>query len=78
MDPFDQKPIFPVDVMITLAINIVVTVLGYYLIMAGGLLGGDHPAEPHKRDHHARPLLNPSSVSLQIRGWSLIKTAQLR
>jgi hypothetical protein len=40
MDPFDQKPIFPVDVIITLAINIVVAVLGYYLIMAWGLLGG--------------------------------------
>jgi hypothetical protein len=40
MDPFNQKPILPVDVMITLAINIVVAVLGYYLIMAWGLLGG--------------------------------------
>jgi hypothetical protein len=40
MEPFDQKPILPVDVMITLAIKIVVAVLGYYLIMAWGLLGG--------------------------------------
>jgi hypothetical protein len=40
MDPFDQKPFLPLDVMITLAINIVVVVLGYYLVMAWGLLGG--------------------------------------
>jgi hypothetical protein len=40
MDPFDQKPILPVDVMIILAINILVAVLGYYLVMAWGLLGG--------------------------------------
>ncbi len=40
MDPFDQKPILPVDVLMTLAINIVVAVLGYYLIMVWGLLGG--------------------------------------
>jgi hypothetical protein len=29
----------PVDVMITIAINIVVVVLGYYLVMAWGLFG---------------------------------------
>jgi hypothetical protein len=40
MDPFDQKPILPVDIVITLAINIIVAVLGYYLIVAWGLLGG--------------------------------------
>jgi hypothetical protein len=40
MDPFDQKPILPVDIVITLAINIVVAMLGYYLIVAWGLLGG--------------------------------------
>jgi hypothetical protein len=40
MDPFDQKPFLPADVLITLAINIVVVVLGYYLVMAWGLLGG--------------------------------------
>jgi len=40
MDPFDQKPILPVDIMITLAINIVVAVLSYYLIVAWGPLGG--------------------------------------
>jgi hypothetical protein len=40
MDPFDQKPILPIDIMITLAINIVVAVLGYCLIMAWGPLGG--------------------------------------
>ena len=41
MDPFEKKPILPVDVMITLAINIVVAVLDYYLIMAWGLLGAN-------------------------------------
>jgi hypothetical protein len=40
MDLFDKKPIVPVDVLITLAINIVVVLLGYYLVMAWGLLGG--------------------------------------
>ena len=40
MDPFDQKPILPVDAMIILAINILVAVLGYYLVMAWDLLGG--------------------------------------
>jgi hypothetical protein len=40
MDLFDRKLILPVDVMITIAINIVVAVLGYYLVMAWGLLGG--------------------------------------
>jgi hypothetical protein len=39
MDPFDQKPILPVDLVITLAINIVVAVLGYYLITAWRLFG---------------------------------------
>ena len=36
----EQKLLVPVDVMITIAINIVVVVLGYYLVMAWGLLGG--------------------------------------
>jgi hypothetical protein len=40
MDPFDQKPFLPLDVMITLAIKIVVGVFGYYLVMVWGLLGG--------------------------------------
>jgi hypothetical protein len=40
MDLFDRKLILPVDVMITIAINIVVAVLGYYLVIAWGLLGG--------------------------------------
>jgi hypothetical protein len=38
MDPFDRKPFLPVDLMITVAINVIV--LGYYLVMAWGLLGG--------------------------------------
>jgi hypothetical protein len=40
MDPFDRKSFLPIDVIITLTINIVVVVLGYYLVMAWGLLGG--------------------------------------
>ncbi|SDR90021.1 hypothetical protein [Bradyrhizobium canariense] len=40
MDPFEKKPILPVDVMITLAINIVVAVLGYYAVMLWGSFGG--------------------------------------
>jgi hypothetical protein len=39
MDLFDRKLILPVDVMITIAINIVVAVLGYYLVMAWDLFG---------------------------------------
>ena len=40
MDPFDRKPFLPVDLMITVEINVIVVVLGYYLVMAWGLLGG--------------------------------------
>ena len=39
-EPIRTKAILPVDVMITIAINILVVVLGYYLVMAWGLLGG--------------------------------------
>jgi len=39
MNLFNRKLILPVDVMITIAINIVVVVLGYYLVMAWGLFG---------------------------------------
>jgi hypothetical protein len=40
MDRFDKKPILPVEVMITLAINIVVAVLVYDANMLWGLFGG--------------------------------------
>ena len=40
MDPFDRKAFLPVDLMTTVAINVIVVVLGYYLVMAWGLLGG--------------------------------------
>jgi hypothetical protein len=40
MDLFEKKAILPVDIIMTLAINIVVAVLGCYLIMAWGLLVG--------------------------------------
>jgi hypothetical protein len=39
MNLFDRKLILPVDVMITIAINVVVVVLGYYLVMAWDLYG---------------------------------------
>jgi len=39
MDPFENMPILPVDVIITVAINIVVAVCGYYLIVLWGLFG---------------------------------------
>jgi hypothetical protein len=42
MNLFERKLLVPVDVMITIAINVVVVVLGYYLVMAWGLLGGWH------------------------------------
>jgi hypothetical protein len=42
MDLFDRKLILPVDVIITIAINIVVAVLGYYLVMAWGYWGADN------------------------------------
>lgn len=37
MDHFEKKPILPVEIMITVAINIVVAVLGYYVILMWGL-----------------------------------------
>jgi hypothetical protein len=40
MDPFENKPLLPVDVIVKVAINIVVAVLGYYLIVLWGLFGG--------------------------------------
>ena len=42
MNLFERKLLVPVDVMITIAINIVVVVLGYYLVMAWGLLVPHH------------------------------------
>jgi hypothetical protein len=33
MDPFEKKRLLPIEVMIALAINIVVAILGYYAIM---------------------------------------------
>ena len=39
MNLFDRKLILPIDLMITIAINIVVVVLGYYLVMVWDLYG---------------------------------------
>jgi hypothetical protein len=40
MDPFEKKPFLPIELMITLAINVVVAILGYYAIMMWGLYRG--------------------------------------
>jgi hypothetical protein len=40
MDPFEKKRFLPIEVMVALAINLVVAVLGYYAIMMWGLLRG--------------------------------------
>ena len=39
MDPFDNKPLFPIELLITIAINVVVAMLGYYLMIFWGVLG---------------------------------------
>jgi hypothetical protein len=38
--PINKKPILPVEIMITVAINIVIAVLGYYVVMMWGLYRG--------------------------------------
>jgi hypothetical protein len=40
MDPFEKKRLLPIEVMIALAINVVVAILGYYAIMMWGLVRG--------------------------------------
>jgi hypothetical protein len=40
MDPFDKKPILPVEIMITVAINVVVVLLGYYAVVFWGIVQG--------------------------------------
>jgi hypothetical protein len=40
MDPFEKKRFLPIEVMIALAINVVVAILGYYAIMMWGLYRG--------------------------------------
>ena len=40
MDPFEKKPFLPIELMIALAINVVVAILGYYAIMMWGLYRG--------------------------------------
>lgn len=40
MDLFRQKRFLPIEVMIALAINAVVVVLGYYAVVIWGFLGG--------------------------------------
>jgi hypothetical protein len=40
MDLFRKRRFLPIDVMIVLALNAAVVVLGYYAVMIWGLLGG--------------------------------------
>jgi hypothetical protein len=40
MDRFEKKRLLPIEVMIALAINLVVAILGYYAIMMWGLFRG--------------------------------------
>jgi hypothetical protein len=40
MDPFEKKPLLSIEVMIALAINVVVAILGYYAIMMWRLYTG--------------------------------------
>jgi hypothetical protein len=40
MDPFEKKRLLPIELMIALAINVVVAILGYYAIMMWGLYKG--------------------------------------
>ena len=40
MDLFKKKRLLPIEVMIALAINLVVAILGYYAIMMWGLFRG--------------------------------------
>jgi hypothetical protein len=56
MDPFDKKPFVPIDVMIMLGINIVVAVLGYYLIMACQKNGSRQRAGAARRRRTAQNL----------------------
>jgi hypothetical protein len=39
MDPFDNKPLLPIELLITIAINAVVAMLGYYLMIFWGVVG---------------------------------------
>jgi hypothetical protein len=40
MDPFEKKRLLPPEMMIALAINVVVAMLGYYAIMMWELVRG--------------------------------------
>jgi hypothetical protein len=40
MDPFEKKPFLPIELMIALATNVVVAILGYYAIMMWGFYRG--------------------------------------
>ncbi len=39
MDPFEKDRLLPVEIMITVAINIVVVMLGYYVVTFWGIGG---------------------------------------
>jgi hypothetical protein len=39
MDPFEKNQLLPVEVMITIAINIAAVTAGYYVVVFWGLFG---------------------------------------
>jgi hypothetical protein len=39
MGSFDNKPLFPIELLITVAINVVVATLGYYLMIFWDIVG---------------------------------------
>jgi hypothetical protein len=40
MDPFEKRRLLPIEVLVALAINVVVAILGYYAIVMWGLFRG--------------------------------------
>jgi hypothetical protein len=40
MDPFEKNRLLPVEIMITVAVNIVTVTLGYYVVILWGVFGG--------------------------------------
>jgi hypothetical protein len=40
MEPFDKKPLLPVELLITVGINVVIVMLGYYVMVIWGIVQG--------------------------------------
>jgi hypothetical protein len=72
MDPFEKNRLLPVEVMITIAINIAVVALGYYVMVFWGWLAVGPKSHfgkaadvhsfrrqpPYKRGHDTQPMVN--------------------